>query len=156
MMRTSPQPDNWRMGTPLCGGLSLIHYNSFNTAVSLVNLKKRYADEWKAYTNKGIHVMACQNESGQITIGDSHEYGSTHDPFDREEINSLILTYLKKIARFPEWHIAETRHGIYPKLTNCDTDLYYSPEQGVHIINGLGGAGMTLSFAYAEEVVEGL
>ncbi len=156
MMRTAPQPDNWRMGTALCGGLSLIHYNSFNAAASLDKLKKRYTDEWKAYTDNGIHVMACQNESGQITIGDSHEYGLTHDPFDREAINTLILAYLKKIARFPEWHIAETWNGIYPKLTNGDTELYYSPEQGVHIVNGLGGTGMTMSFGYMEEVVEGL
>ena len=44
-------------------------------------------------------------------------------------------------------------HGIYPKITNGKTDFIHSPEQGVTIVNGLGGNGMTLSFGFAEEVV---
>jgi glycine/D-amino acid oxidase-like deaminating enzyme len=97
--------------------------------------------------------MACQNESGQITIGDSHEYSLTHDPFDRAHINTLIMDYLKQFAKCKDWHIAETWNGIYPMLTNGDTDLFYSPESRVYIVNGLGGAGMTLSFGLAEEIV---
>jgi FAD dependent oxidoreductase TIGR03364 len=153
MMRTFSQPDNWSMGVPLCGGLSLTHYKSFTAAASLPALKGRYENEMKEYMDWGIHVMACQNESGQITIGDSHEYGLTHDPFDSAHINSLIITYLKQIVQFKDWHIAETWNGIYPKLTNGDTDIFFSPEQSVYIINGLGGAGMTLSFGLAEEIV---
>jgi FAD dependent oxidoreductase TIGR03364 len=156
MMRTITQPDNWHMGAALCGGLSLIHYKSFTAAPSLAALKNRYQNEMSDYTDLGIHVMACQNENGQITIGDSHEYGLTHDPFDKDKINSMILSYLKEIAVFKEWHITETWNGIYPKLTDGETDLFYSPEQSVYIVNGLGGAGMTLSFGFAEEVINTL
>lgn len=156
MMRTVAQPEDWRMGPALCGGLSLIHYKSFEAAPSLAVLKDRYENEMTEYIDWGIHVMACQNENGQITIGDSHEYGLTHDPFDKEKINTLILSYLKKIAKFKDLHITETWNGIYPKLTNGDTDLFYSPEQSVYIVNGLGGAGMTLSFGFADEIINTL
>ena len=153
MMRLQAQPDKWRIGPALCGGLSLIHYKSFATAPSLEKLKDRYNKEMSEYMNRGIHVMVAQNEAGELTIGDSHEYGLTHDPFDKAEINDLILSYLKKIARFKNWTIKESWNGIYPKLTNGETELFISPEPGVYIINGLGGAGMTLSFGFAEECV---
>jgi len=156
MMRLQKQPDNWRIGPALCGGLSLIHYKSFATAPSLKKLKERYDSEMSDYVNWGIHVMVAQNEAGELTIGDSHEYGLTHDPFDKEEINDLVLSYLKKIAKFKNWKIKESWNGIYPKLTNGDTDIFLSPEPGVFIINGLGGAGMTLSFGYAEEIISTL
>ena len=156
MMRLQSQPDEWRISPALCGGLSLIYYKSFAAAPSLEKLKDRYNKEMSEYINWGIHVMVAQNEAGQLTIGDSHEYVLTHVPFDKAEINDLILSYLKKIARFKNWTIKESWNGIYPKLTNGDTELFISPEPGVYIINGLGGAGMTLSFGYAEEIIGSL
>ena len=46
----------------------------------------------------GIHVMASQNQSGDIITGDSHDYDEPNDPFNNEEIDSLIL--LKKEGIF--------------------------------------------------------
>lgn len=154
MMRLATQPDNWRIGPALCGGLSLIHYKSFAAAASLPLLKKIYEEEMSDYLNWGIHVMVSQNGKGELTIGDSHEYANTHDPFDKGFINQMILDYLKKFAQFKDWQVMETWHGFYPKLTNGGTELFFSPEQNVHVINGLGGAGMTLSFGLANEIVE--
>ena len=97
--------------------------------------------------------MVSQNAEGELTIGDSHEYAMVFDPFDKQFINQLILDYLKKFAVFKDWNLMQSWHGIYPKKTDGKTDFIYSPEQGVTIVNGLGGAGMTLSFGLAEEVV---
>ena len=153
MMRLTAQPDNWRIGPALCGGLSLIHYNSFKAAPSLPQLKKRFLEQMSDYLEWGIHVMVSQNGKGELTIGDSHEYGQTHDPFDKAFINQMILSYLKKFACFKEWSVIETWSGIYPKLTDGETNLFYSPEPYVYIINGVGGAGMTLSFGLSEELI---
>ncbi len=78
-----------------------------------------------------------------------------HDPFDRQFINQLILDYLQQFARFKNWQLLQSWNGIYPKITNGKTDFVHSPQQGVTIVNGLGGAGMTLSFGLAEEVLNG-
>jgi len=156
MMRLIPQPGDWRIGPALCGGLSLIHYNSFKTAASLPALKQRYTEELAGYLEWGIHVMVAQNGRGELTIGDSHEYGLTHDPFDRQCINKMILDYLRTFARFRDWSVAETWNGVYTKLTDGEADLFFSPEPFVYVINGVGGAGMTLSFGLAEELVAGL
>lgn len=156
MMRLAAQEHNWRIGPALCGGLSLIHYKSFQQAASLPALKARYHAEMKPYIDWGIHVMVSQNGRGELTIGDSHEYGLTHDPFDREFINRMILDYLSSFAHFKNNQLIESWNGIYAKLTDGSADIFFSPEPGVYIVNGLGGAGMTLSFGLAEDIVAGL
>jgi FAD dependent oxidoreductase TIGR03364 len=156
MMRLASQPMDWRIGPALCGGLSLIHYNSFKAAPSLTQLKQRYAEEMADYLEWGIHVMVSQNGKGELTVGDSHEYGLTHDPFDKEFINRMVLDYLRKFARVRDWSVIQTWNGVYTKLTDGEADLFFSPEPYVYVINGVGGAGMTLSFGLAEELVAGL
>ncbi len=153
MMRLAMQPGNWRIGPALCAGLSLIHYNSFKSAPSLTMLRNRYEQELAEYLTWGIHVMVSQTEKGELTVGDSHEYGLTHDPFDKEFINKMILGYVQQFARFKDNRVIETWNGVYLKLTNGETDIFLSPDPGVYIVNGLGGAGMTLSFGFAEEKI---
>jgi FAD dependent oxidoreductase TIGR03364 len=155
MMRLVAQPHNLRIGPSLCGGLSMIHYKGFEVAPSLPHLKMYYQQTMADYLKLGIHVMVSQNEEGELTVGDSHEYALVHDPFDKQFINQLILDYLKQFALFKNWQLLQNWNGIYPKITNGKTDFIYSPEPGVTIVNGLGGAGMTLSFGLAEEVLNG-
>lgn len=154
MMRFTAQPANWRIGPALCGGLSLIHYKSFTAAPSLAALKRRYSEQMPGYLEWGIHVMVSQNGKGELVVGDSHEYGLTHDPFDRDYINKMIVDYLGSFAQFKDCRVAETWNGVYAKRTDGEADLFLSPEPGVYIITGVGGAGMTLSFGLAEELVE--
>ncbi|MES1219450.1 MAG: TIGR03364 family FAD-dependent oxidoreductase [Bacteroidota bacterium] len=153
MMRLAAQPENWRIGPMLCGALSLIHYSSFKVADTLEQLKKRLEAEYPEYLQYGIHVMVSQNEAGELSVGDSHEYGLTHDPFDKSFINDLILSYLDKFAKFKNNRVIETWNGIYPKLTNGEIDVILEPENGVTIVNGLGGAGMTFSFGLLEQLI---
>lgn len=155
MLRLESQPDHWKIGPALCGGLSLIHYEGFKAAASLGKLKDRYAVEYAPYLKWGIHVMASQNGLGEITVGDSHEYGLTFDPFDKEFINTMILDYLATFAQFKSSKVFQTWHGIYPKMTDGNTEIVLRPQEGVTIINGLGGAGMTLSFGLCDEVIGG-
>ena len=150
-----PQRNNWRISPALCAGLSLLHYTAFQAAPSINILKKRIQAQYRDYIKWGIHVMVSQNQNGELTIGDSHEYGLTHEPFDKAFINDMILDYLQQFARFNNNLITETWNGIYPKLTNGQTHLVLEPEQGVTIINGLGGAGMTMSLGLCERWMQG-
>lgn len=154
MLRLAAQPDGWRIGPSLCGGLSLTHYKGFEAAPSLPQLKQHFQQTMPEYGKWGIHVMVSQNGEGELTVGDSHEYGPVHDPFDKEFINQMILDYLKTFARLKNWQLLQTWNGIYPKSTKGATEFVHQPEEGVTIINGLSGAGMTLSFGLAEEVVQ--
>jgi FAD dependent oxidoreductase TIGR03364 len=153
MMRLVTQPDEWRIGPSLCGGLSMIHYPGFQAAASLPALRKRYEDQYATYLKWGIHVMVSQNGTGELTIGDSHEYGLVHDPFDKQFINTMITDYLHTFANFKDWTILQSWHGIYPKMINGETELIKEVEPGVTVINGVGGNGMTLSFGLCEQFI---
>ncbi|TVQ50024.1 MAG: TIGR03364 family FAD-dependent oxidoreductase [Gloeocapsa sp. DLM2.Bin57] len=150
MMRTPPQPQGWRLGPSLCGGLTLTHYSSFAHCPSLEKLKTRIATQTPHFCQWHIHVMMSQNGLGELIIGDSHEYGTTLDPFDKDFINQYVLNYLQGFAKVPHLEIAETWHGIYAKLPG-KTEFIANPTPGVTIVNALSGAGMTLSFGLAQE-----
>ncbi|MGF1566793.1 MAG: TIGR03364 family FAD-dependent oxidoreductase [Nodosilinea sp.] len=152
MMRTGPQPNGWRLGSALCGGLTLTHYGAFADCPSLPALKQRFRQELPFAVDWHIHVMMSQNGLGELILGDSHEYGRVFDPFDRADINDFVLNYLKGFAQVPSFDIAATWHGVYAKLPG-QTEFITQPEAGVTVVNALGGAGMTLSFGLGEAVV---
>lgn len=153
MMRLVAQPDNWRIGPALCGGLSLAHYKSFEIAPSLQDLKSYFQKEMPEYLQWGIHVMLCQDSQGELTIGDSHEYGLVQDPFNKQFINRMIIDYLKKFVVIKDWDLSQCWNGTYSKLTSGKSEFIHQPEEGVTIVNGMGGAGMTLSFGLAEDIL---
>jgi FAD dependent oxidoreductase TIGR03364 len=153
MMRLAAQPGHWRIGPALCGSLSMIHYPGFQAAPALAALRKRYEEEYAEYLKWGIHVMAAQNHTGEITVGDSHEYGLVHDPFDKDFINYMILKYLKTFTQFKDNQVIQTWNGIYAKMLTGQTELVVDAAPGVTIINGLGGNGMTLSFGLCEQII---
>lgn len=153
MMRLQSLPEGKKMGAALCGGLSLIHYKGFEVSDALQTLKQRYQSEMGEYLAWGIHVMACQNPLGEITVGDTHEYGLHLDPFDKDHLNQLVLDYLARFAVLDKYPVVQTWNGIYAKMTNGQTEYIEKVTDQLYIVNGLGGAGMTLSFGLAEEVV---
>lgn len=153
MMRFVSNDPSFRIGTSVCGGLSLLHYKSFAASKSLDLLKAKIESELPEYIKWGIHVMVSQNDKGELTVGDSHEYALDFEPFDNQHINDLILSYLKKLMHIDNWTLQQSWNGVYPKMTNGETDLFLKVEPGVYIINGIGGNGMTLSFGFAEEAV---
>lgn len=156
MMRTGMQPANWRLGAALAGGLTLTHYQAFESCRSLETLKQRIEEETPFFPEYGIHVMVSQNSMGELIIGDSHEYGMDPWPFDRADINQAIFQYLIGFLDAPDLTIKEYWHGIYPKMKDGATEFIYKPNTQTTVVNGLGGAGMTLSFGLAQEVLDAL
>ncbi len=155
MMRSEPQPADFRMGPSVCGGLTLTHYKSFQHCETLTALKQRIQDETPFFPEWGIHVMAAHNGRGEVVIGDSHEYGQVHEPFLREDINEEILKYLNRMLKLPVMDIREKWYGVYAKSLD-HTVVVARPFSSVTLVAALGGAGMTLSFGLADRLAEGL
>jgi FAD dependent oxidoreductase TIGR03364 len=152
MMRTAPVEYPWRLGPMLAAGLTLRHYAAFADCPTLGALNRRLAQQMPDYLRHGIHVMAAQNGRGELVLGDSHEYDDAIDVFDKADIDELVLTYLRTFLTAPDFRIASRWHGVYVKDAAAPWRCA-SPADGATLVMAAGGAGMTLSFGLAEQVV---
>jgi glycine/D-amino acid oxidase-like deaminating enzyme len=141
-----------QIGTHLCAGLTLGHYANFRPCKTLEPLLERYEREMPEYGQHGIHLLVSQHEDGVLTIGDSHHYGLDVTPFREEVIDQLIMAYLDTFLPIDDLVITERWYGVYAKHPTLSfvTD---TPAEGVRLVTGVGGAGMTLSFGLAEHIL---
>jgi D-hydroxyproline dehydrogenase subunit beta len=152
MLRTVAQPEGWRLGPALAAGLTLRFYPSFQICGSLAALKERILRETPEYERWGIHGLVSQTARGELTLGDSHEYGLSPDVFNKQEIDNLILRYVSSFLKAPDLTIAQRWHGVYAKHPERPF-LSLDPAAGVRIVTAPGGAGMTLSFGMAVQTI---
>jgi FAD dependent oxidoreductase TIGR03364 len=152
MMRSQAFGDRFRVGTHLAAGLTLRHYASFATCPTLPALARRLDAELPDYRRFGIHVLVSQNQLGELTLGDSHEYGDAIGPFDNPRIDELILNYLGTFLTIPDLTIAARWHGTYVKHPTASYVVARLAPDAL-AVTGVGGAGMTLSFGLAEQVI---
>jgi FAD dependent oxidoreductase TIGR03364 len=149
MLKTRAQAGGWRLGPHLASGLTLRHYRTFEVCPSLPALKQRIARETPELDRYGIHVMASQNDAGEVILGDSHEYDEDIEPFDKTAIDDLLLRELRKVIQLPDWSIAERWNGMYTRHPERPW-FEAEPLPGVHVCTGFSGAGMTLSLGVGE------
>jgi glycine/D-amino acid oxidase-like deaminating enzyme len=152
MMRTVPQPNGWQLGPSIAFGLTFKHYPTFAICSTLAALRERIATETPELDKWGIHVMVSQNSLGELTIGDSHEYGLAVNIFDNPAVNDLILDFAKTYLRIPTFQIAEQWHGVYAKHPDHPF-LCAAPSEGVRAVTVTSGIGMTMSLGIAEQTL---
>lgn len=140
------------LGPMLAAGLTLAHYESFRKTPGHAALVQRLQADWPQHFRWGIHVMASQHGDGSLTLGDSHEYGDAIGVYDQKEIDDLILSYLRRFLPISDSLIEQRWAGYYLKHPT-EPWLVMQPEERVHLLTGVGGAGMTLSFGLTEKVV---
>lgn len=152
MLRTVAQPGGWKMGPSLASGLSQRHYKNFKICPSLKALEARVAAESPEFDDWGVHGLVSQTLAGELTLGDSHEYGRAVDIFNKVYVDELILRCIGGFLRAPSLQIAERWHGVYAKHKSKDY-LRLTPAENVQIVTAPGGAGMTLAFGLAEQTL---
>ena len=137
----------------LAAGLTLRHYRSFEACPVARRAEERVAGESPELDRYGIHVLVSQNGRGEVVIGDSHEYGDAIEPFDKAEIDDLILDYLGTFLDVRAFRIVgRAGTGSMPSTRPSRIAWPTRPAPGT-VITGVGGAGMTLSFGLAGSVV---
>lgn len=133
----------------LASGLTMNHYASFRACPSYAPFAARLRRDVPRLLDFGIHLMASQSPGGEVIFGDSHEYDDAIEPFDKAEIDRLMLEAGEREFLIRGASVLERWHGIYAK---CKDSACFTadPAEGVHVFTGLGGAGMTMSFGLAE------
>jgi FAD dependent oxidoreductase TIGR03364 len=152
MLRTAPQPEGWQLGPALAAGLTFRFYPAFAVCSTLAALRRRFAEETPEYERWHIHGLVSQTAQGELTLGDSHEYGLCVDIFNKEEIDRAILRYIHTFLRAPDMAVAQRWQGVYAKHPD-QPYISLTPVDGVRIVTAPGGSGMTLSFGLAERTI---
>lgn len=152
MMRTEPIAG--RLGAIMVSDLTLAHYPAFSRCPSLPALRHKIGSTMPEYLKWGIHVIAAQHHDGTLTLGDSHEYGSSLDPGSQSCVDDLVLENLGTFTCLPGLKIASRWHGTYLKSTIGQTQVVLQPRERITMVTAMGGLGMTLSWGLARKTIE--
>ncbi len=153
MLLSAPQPTGWVLGPHMASGLTLRHYSAFNICPSIRQVRQRVADTMPELDRYGIHVMASSTPNGELILGDSHEYDDDIEPFDKDEIDELMMREISKVLLIPNPAISRRWAGFYAKHPQRMFSIR-EVESNLYLVNGFGGNGMTLSLAVSESVIE--
>ncbi|WTA02900.1 TIGR03364 family FAD-dependent oxidoreductase [Streptomyces phaeochromogenes] len=153
MMQTDP------LGEPLTTSVadadSFRYYPAYGSA-ALDELNARQAQARTAADHR-MQLLMVQRADGGLTIGDTHEYehpfafDTLEDPYDHltEVVESFLGRPLPKIRR--RWA------GVYAQCTDPGRVVHRQQvRDGVWLVTGPGGRGMTCSPAIAETTAKEL
>ena len=144
MMQTAPYEGH--LTTSVADGDSLRYYPAYDLSARLeLAAQEPEAAAWHS------QLLMVQRLDGSLTIGDTHAYDEPFDfdvqeePYDhlRGVAAALLGTSLPRTLR--RWA------GVYSQVT--DDSLYHRAPlaEGVEVVTGPGGRGMTCAPAIAEE-----
>ncbi len=146
MMQTAPLGE--RLTTSLADGDSLRYYPAFATP-ALEGLPPQ--DELPARLR--MQLLVSQRSGGELTVGDTHAYDEPF-PFDLEEAAyDELARRLGRILGRPLPPIERRWAGVYSQVTDGSICWRSTPADGVTVVTGPGGRGMTLSPAIAEQTI---
>jgi glycine/D-amino acid oxidase-like deaminating enzyme len=146
MMETDPLEAD--LPFALADGDSLRYYPAFSDVARGLDPPADVVSEW------GMQLLCVQRLHGGLTIGDTHSY---EEPFDfaldpapyehlQARVECILGRSLPAVRR--RWH------GVYSVATDGRIVVRERLDEGVWVVTGLGGRGMTLSPAVAEATLD--
>ncbi len=101
-----------------------------------------------------LQLLVAPRQDGGLTVGDSHRYDEPF-PFDLDErITDHLLERLGRALGRRSPRIRRRWSGVYARYLGDGPYLHLTPQQGVHLITGVAGMGMTVSPAVAARTLE--
>ncbi len=151
MMQTAPLDEPFT--TSIADGDSFRYYPGF--AGPALEALRRSESQAPVADKHRMQLLCVQRLHGGLTIGDTHEYDEPFG-FDVSEEPYAYLTDL--VEQFLGRPLPPVRHrwaGVYSQCVDPDQLVCRtSPDDGVWVITGPGGRGMTLGPALAEQTAD--
>jgi FAD dependent oxidoreductase TIGR03364 len=151
MMQTEPLDEP--LTTAIADGDSFRYYPGF-TGPALKALRHNESQVGIADENR-MHLLCVQRLNGGLTIGDTHEY---EEPFDFDVTEAPYAYLVDVVEEFLGRALPPIRQrwaGVYSQCIDPDQLVCRNnPDDGVWVITGLGGRGMTLGPAIAEQTAD--
>jgi FAD dependent oxidoreductase TIGR03364 len=143
-----------RLPGAIMSDLGLVRYAGYAEVPSLPALRTRIEAEQAEALRWGVHLIVVQGADGSLVVGDSHEYGPAHDPFQPRAIDELILDELRAVLDIAAPEVVERWVGVYP--SGPEDCFVEAPFPGVRLVLVTSGTGASTAFGLAEDVLSGL
>ena len=95
--------------------------------------------------------MLTARPDGTLTLGDTHAYATTHDPFGDERLDDLLLDEAARLLGGRPT-VRSRWNGIYASAP--EPFLVAEPMPRVHVVSVTSGIGMTTALGLAPAVLD--
>jgi D-hydroxyproline dehydrogenase subunit beta len=134
-------------------GTSLLRYQGFRQASGAVELETELLEKQPAVMAAAMNLMLTQRPDGDLVIGDTHHYGTTHRPFDDEDLADLVLRETARLLDVPTLHVRRRWRGVYASSSTTEfLDVPIDPS--IRVVSVTSGIGMTTAHGLAHAVLD--
>lgn len=134
----------------LMTGLSTLHYPAFADCPPLAALRQQVAQTEPLIDASGIHLIVHQvGASGDLIVGDSHDYSQTPAPFTSAAIDQTLQTLAETLLQ-TRLTLRERWQGVYASSTVGTPYSVLDVADNVRAIVISSGVGMSIGWALAE------
>ncbi|GGU46341.1 oxidoreductase [Lentzea flava] len=135
-------------------GFSMLRYDAFARCPSIEKVRERLTNDHPELVEAGLNLMFTQLPDGSLTIGDTHHYSRTVDPYRPERLDDLVLTETARLLGVGSLHVLERWRGIYASAPH--PFLTATPAPRVRAVSVTSGIGMTTALGLAPPVLDDL
>ncbi len=131
---------------------SLVRYLGYSELPEADAIKARLRAEQPQTLAEGIHLIVVQGSDGGLIVGDSHHYEWSPSPFQRAEVDDLIMEELHQVLKVPGAQITERWSGTY--ASGPETMMREAIDDQTRLVIVTSGTGASTSFAIGEETID--
>ncbi|MBM7771422.1 FAD dependent oxidoreductase TIGR03364 [Actinokineospora baliensis] len=154
MMQVST-PDSVTFAPAVLSGLSMLRYAGLSACPSAEAVRQRLTRTDPELLEVAMNLMFTQRPDGDLVIGDTHRYGTTHDPFDDEPTGDLVLRETARLLGVDRLAVRARWRGVYAAAERAEF-LIAQPSPEVRVVSVTSGIGMTTAFGLAPTVLDSL